>query len=80
MGEETVRDRVYKVVGRVMNVPVSELNDDSSADTVKAWESLRHMNLVLALEEEFDVQFSDEQIMEMLNIGLIVMVVDEART
>lgn len=35
------------------------------------------MNLVVALEEEFHIQFSDEQMMEMLSLPLVVCVVKE---
>jgi acyl carrier protein len=66
-----MKNRVLSVVGRVMEVSPSELTADSSPENVAAWESLRHMNLMMALEEEFAVRFTDEQIMEMVNVGLI---------
>lgn len=66
------RQRVFKVVGQVMGIPPEQITDESSPDTIKEWDSLRHMNLILALEEEFGVNFSDEQIVELLNVGLIV--------
>lgn len=64
--------RVFKVVSQVMGVPLEQITDESSPDTIKEWDSLRHMNLILALEEEFGVNFSDEQILELLSVGLIV--------
>lgn len=72
-----MQDRVYAVVSKVMGVPVGEISDDSSPDTIAAWDSLKHMNLVLALEEEFGVRFSPEQIVELLNVELIRMTVQE---
>lgn len=72
-----MKDRVYAVVSKVMEVPVESLTDESSGDTIEAWDSLKHMNLVLALEEEFGVQFAPEQIIELLNVGLISMTVQE---
>jgi acyl carrier protein len=73
-----VKERVFKVVSQVMDVPADEINEESSPDTIEAWDSLKHMNLVLALEEEFGVQFTDEQIMEMLSVALIIEIVKEA--
>ena len=35
------------------------------------------MNMVLSLEEEFNVQFGEEQILEMLNVGLIIEILKE---
>jgi acyl carrier protein len=54
-----------------MNIPESDINGESSPDTIQEWDSLKHMNLVLALEEEFSVKFSDQQIVEMLDISTI---------
>lgn len=73
-----MKDRVYKIVSQIMDVPIEQLNGDSSPDTIENWDSLRHMNLILALEEEFGVQFTDEQIVIMLNVELIVINLEEA--
>ena len=72
-----MRARVYKVVSQILDVPESEINDDSSSDTIESWNSLKHMNLILGLEQEFNIQFSDEQIVELLSVGLIVLTVRE---
>ena len=42
-----------------------------------AWDSLRHMNLVLALEEAFGIAFTPEQTVEILNFPLIKEVLKE---
>lgn len=67
-----MKDRVLKILSQVMNVLVEQLNDDSSPDTVENWDSLKHMNLILSLEEEFNIIFSDEEIVEMLSVKIIV--------
>lgn len=72
-------NRVLKIVSQVMEVPLEQLNEESSPDTVKNWDSLKHMNLILALEEEFDVTFSDEEIVELLSVEIIVEVLKEKR-
>lgn len=69
--------QVYEIVGRVLGCPVNEINEDTSPDTLVQWDSLKHMNLILALEEELGVQFSDDQIVEMNSVGLILAVLEE---
>jgi acyl carrier protein len=44
---------------------------------VEQWDSLRHMNLVVALEEEFRVRFTDQQIDELLSLRLILLTLKE---
>ena len=67
-----MQERVYKVVSQVLNVPLEQINDDFSPDHSKEWDSLKHMNLILAIEEEFQIQFGEGQIVEMLSVGLII--------
>ena len=72
-----MKERIIKIISQVMGVPVERISGDSSPDTIEEWDSLKHMNLVLALEEEFGIQFTDEQIVEMLSVELIVEVMHE---
>ena len=70
-------DKVKQIMAQVFEVPLDTVPDDASPDTIKSWDSLRHMNLVLAMEEEFGVQFTDEQIVQMLSLELIVHTLQE---
>jgi len=65
-------ERLFKVISQVLNVPLGEINVESSPDTIESWDSLKHMNLVLAIEQEFNIQFKEEQIIDMLNVALII--------
>ena len=72
-----MKAKVIQTISQIMDVGPAEIDEASSPDTIDAWDSLKHMNLILALEEEFDVQFSDEKIIEMLSVGLIVTALQE---
>ena len=72
-----MKDKVKNVMADVFMVPVESIPDDASPGSVSAWDSVNHMNLVVALEESFDVQFSEIQIIEMLNIDLVVLSLQE---
>lgn len=75
-----MRERILEIFSRVMETPAGSLTADSSPATVEAWDSLKHMNLVLALEEEFGIRLTDEQIMKMVTVGAIVGTVTEIAT
>jgi acyl carrier protein len=70
----TVKDRVARVVSDVLNVPASEVVESSSSDTLANWDSIAHISLVLALEGEFSVAFSDDDVAEMLSVGRILTI------
>lgn len=74
-----MKDRVLKIMGQILSVPIEQLDDNSSADTVENWDSLKHMNLILALEEEFAVTLSDDEVVEMLSVAKIIEVLCKKR-
>ena len=76
--QDSVRETVFRIVSNIMHYPIEKVGEDTSPDTVPIWDSLRHMNLVLALEEELNVEFTETQIVEMNSVGLILAIVDEA--
>jgi acyl carrier protein len=51
---------VKQVMASVLEVDESAIGDDASMDNVQGWDSLKQMNLVLALEESFGVTIPDE--------------------
>ena len=52
-------DRIKNVMSAVFEVSPYQINYESSPDTIETWDSLKHMNLIIALEEEFKIQFTD---------------------
>ena len=69
--------RLKQVLSDVFDVPVTSVTDDSSPDNIEAWDSLNHLKLVLALESEFDVSFTEEQTVEIVSVQLIKLVLAE---
>lgn len=67
-----MKEPVFEIIAQVMNVPIESVKEDSSPDTIETWDSLKHMSLILTLEEEFGVQFSDEEIVRMLSVAMII--------
>lgn len=70
-------DRVRRIVADVFGLPIEEIRPDSSPDNIETWDSLQHLNLVLALEQEFGVQFSPEEIEQLLSVELVAALLRE---
>ena len=51
--EQTIRE----VMAVVLNIDAQKINDDTSMDNTPGWDSANHINLVLALEDEFSISF-----------------------
>lgn len=66
-----LKERVFKIVSQLMEVPLEEVNEDSSPENLEKWDSFHHINLILALEEEFNINFTEEEIFQVVEVGII---------
>jgi len=62
-------DVLIQLFAEVLQVGPAELDDNSSPENLKEWDSLAAMSLVSAIEEKFNVQLSTKDIMKMSTIG-----------
>ena len=70
-------ERTREIVADIFEVPLEQVLPESSPDTIETWDSIHHLNLVLALEQEFGIQFSPEEIEQLLSVELIVALLAE---
>lgn len=73
-----MEDKIKQLMADVFLVEISAITEDTAPDNLLQWDSLAQLNLVTAIEEEFGIVLTDEQIIEMLNFKLVVEVVNEA--
>ena len=71
--------RVSRIFADVFQIPLYQVKPDSSPDNIVNWDSLQHLNLVLALEQEFNIQFTPEEIEQILSVELAAALLDEKR-
>lgn len=68
---DLIKQRIKNVMAAVFNLEVADIPDNCSYGSFDRWDSLGHMNLVIAIEEEFNIRFNDDEVPDMLNISLI---------
>ncbi|MFL5733182.1 MAG: acyl carrier protein [Chloroflexia bacterium] len=64
-------DRLYQTIAGVLDVAPDSLTEESSPETIPTWDSLNHLNLVMALESEFGISLSIDETLEMGSVALI---------
>ncbi len=72
-----VEQRVRSVLADVFGLDAAAIGPDTSTDTVEGWDSLHHLTVVLSLEEEFGIEFDDEETLSLVNFPLIALIVNE---
>ena len=68
MQVEEVDGKVEGLLADVLQVPAASITDDLAMQDVEAWDSLKHMELVVALEDAFDRQFTFDEIVGMRSV------------
>ena len=73
---ETI-EKIINIVASTGEVEASEVNGDSTVGDFPAWDSLGHLAILTAVEEEFDISFEPEEMMELEDVNDIVKAVEE---
>lgn len=71
-----ILERVKSSVAGTFNVPLDSITPATSSKNLKAWDSMGHLTLILALEQEFEVYFATEEIEGMAEVADIVSVLE----
>ena len=61
--------KLYILIGRIMDVPATDINDNSSPETIPSWDSFNSYLLLDELESEFQTEFSIDEVVETKNIA-----------
>ena len=61
--------KLYTLIGKIMDVSIIDLNDDSSPETIPSWDSFNSYLLLDELESEFQTEFSIDEVVETKNIA-----------
>ncbi|MFQ5603406.1 MAG: acyl carrier protein [bacterium] len=71
-----IQNQIREIMADIFNVSPQIIDESSSPETIESWDSLQHLNLVLALEESFGIQFSIEEIQSMRSFLTVLETVE----
>ena len=75
------REEIFKKLNEVFRYVFDDeditVTESTSAETIEDWDSLSHINLVVAVEKEFGVKFSMGETQKMKNVGEMVDIIME---
>ena len=65
-------EEVQKIVGETLNVQPDTITLETSQESLSTWDSLAQINLITAIEAQYDVEFEVEEIAEVASVQAIV--------
>jgi acyl carrier protein len=71
-----VEEQFRKILASVLEVDIAKIDSGVSSDTFEAWDSLKQMNLIVALEEEFGIRFEEAESLLLNNYTSILQAIE----
>lgn len=77
MTREEIYAKLNEVFQDVFDDDTITVNDATTADDIEDWDSLEHINLIVAVENAFGMKFNMGQVNNMKNVGEMVDIIQE---
>jgi len=71
-----IEKRVKKVMADIFSLPVDQIGPEFSVKTSDLWDSAHHINLIIALEQEFKVKLPDDAVVIMFDYQAVLNTVN----
>jgi acyl carrier protein len=72
-----IREKLTNIFKEVFDEETLVLSDEMTADDVEAWDSLSHVNLMIAIEIAFDIEFKQSEIQNFANVGELILGIEQ---
>ncbi len=72
MERKEIFDKLNEIFCDVLDLDEVELKDETTAEDIEEWDSLSHIQLIVAIEKAFGVKFTSLEIMKWKNVGEMV--------
>ena len=69
MTREEVFEKLNEVFRDVFDDDTITVNDNTTSNDIEDWDSLEHINLIVAVEKKFGMKFSMGEVTAMKNVG-----------
>lgn len=77
MNKEQILEQVNHVFQDIFNNSSLVVTSETTAADVSGWDSLRHITLIEAIEDEFDIRFKMNEVTGMKNVGEMIDIIAE---
>ena len=64
-----ITQELKKVILIELNLANYDINEETTAKDVPGWDSLRHMNIILAIEAHYNIKFKGLEVLKVKNVG-----------
>ena len=67
-----MKNKILNIMSNVFEIDIDQISDNVSPQIVEQWTSLRHLQLIVSLENEFNITFNNSDLFSMTNLETII--------
>ena len=72
-----ISNKIKSLMAIVFECDVEDIRDSTSPNTLDNWDSIRHMNFIVSLEDEFEIELSSNEIEEISSLQKAVKIISK---
>jgi len=77
MTQQEIINQLQEIFRDILDIPELELSFSTTATDIEEWDSLSHLQLIVAIEKHFEIRFTSEEMFEWKNIGDTARCIEE---
>ena len=67
-----MKTEVIDIVSNILNIKKSKITENSGINTIEQWDSLKHMQIISSIEEEYKIEFSEQELINSNNVKKLI--------
>ncbi len=77
MSKEEILEKLNEVFCDVFDDETIQVKEETTANDIEDWDSLEHINLIVAVEKEFGFKFNMNEVTSMKNVGEMIHIIQQ---
>ena len=74
-----MKRKIINICAQVFEVPVESIDGKTSPNNLEQWDSINHINLIMALEENLGILFPPEKVLDIDSVDSLINIIEEMK-
>ncbi len=68
MNNQNLIEQIRQIIAETLSIDVEMISDNATQSEVDNWDSMGHLNIIMAIERQFNISFSTEEAINCLSV------------
>lgn len=72
-----MEQKIIEIIARILGVEIDEVEMDTAIGDLPGWDSLHHLQIIAEIQKEFDIKYSQEDLVELEDVSDLIALTKE---